>query len=135
MLDGESSAALADRRLRPRSLTVGAVIFFAIGASELIGGALLLITPVSMNRGFGIITLLLGLADVAGGYGLWRRQMFLGVVLAVAGLFAEGAEMLFLPLLIGVGFVAFAYAFSVIIGYIIILILIASNWRTLLKDI
>jgi Na+(H+)/acetate symporter ActP len=61
--------------------------------------------------------------------------MFLGVVLAVAGLFAEGAGMLFLPLLVGVSFVAFAYAFSVIIGYIIILILIASNWRTLLKDI
>ena len=135
MLDGESSAALADRRTRPRSLTVAAIIFYVTGASELIGGALLLNTPVSMNRGFGIITLLLGLADVAGGYGLWRGQMFLGVVLAVAGLFAEGAEMLFLPLLIGVGLPAFVYAFSVIIGYIIILILIAANWRTLLKDI
>ncbi|MEM3737711.1 MAG: hypothetical protein QXJ75_06500 [Candidatus Bathyarchaeia archaeon] len=124
---------MRERTSRPKSLTIGAIIFFVIGTTELLGGGLLLTSPIETNRGVGALTLLLGFADFAGGYGLWRREVFLGLVLCVLGIFAEGAEMLFMPLLIGAGFIAIGYILSVLAGYVIILVIIGVNWRALLK--
>jgi len=126
---------LANRKLTPHSITVASLIFYALGISEVMGGVLLLLTPAEGKIGFGVLTVLLGFVDIVGGYGLWRRQMFLGLILCIAGIFSEGVEMIFIPLLMGVNIFAFAYAYSAIVGYVVILVLLMKNWRTLLENI
>ncbi len=121
--------------MKNTSITIAAVIFYAIGASEILGGAILLIAMSEIYRGFGVLTLLFSSVDLAGGFGLWRGEIFLGLVLCLVGIFSAGADMLFIPLLIGASSFAFIYAFSIIIGYIVILIIISYNWRSLLENI